>query len=142
MRQSQPVKNSSTEHSLDLAACELNMHRASVRAVGLELGAIQFREQRVDFRHLEHAPNSNRAMTCQLLQPILERCLAAAAKARIAHAFDHVAEQLRAAFRPEHGRRALEQHGGWPERLDVEAHRAQLTERAMHLRCTSGVQLY
>ena len=57
------------------------MHRAPVRAVGLELGAIQFREQRMDFRQLEHSPDSNRAVTRELLEPILERGLAAAAKA-------------------------------------------------------------
>jgi hypothetical protein len=35
------------------------MHRAAVRAVGLELGAIQIGEQRMDFSKLEHAPDSN-----------------------------------------------------------------------------------
>src|SRR5208337_370458 len=140
-RQAAPLKNSSPKHSLDLPASELNVHRPSVWAVGLELRAIQFREQRMDFRRLEHASHSNRAMTRELLQPILERSLASTAKACIAHALDHVAEQLRAAFGSEHRGRALEQQSGRPERLDIEAHRAQLAQRAMHLRRARGIQL-
>src|SRR5271168_378112 len=117
------------------------MHGPSVRAVGLELRSIEFREQRMDFRELEHAADTDRSVTRELLQPILEGSLAAAAKARVAHALDHVAEQFRTAFRPEHRRRTLEQKCGWPERLDLEAHRTYFSDSGMNLRCASGVQL-
>src|SRR5580693_1285773 len=109
------------------------MHRASVRAVGLELSAIKFSEQRMDFGWLEQAADADRAVTRELLQPILERSLAAAAKAGfvVAHAFDHIAEEFGAAFRAEHCGRALKQERRGSERLDLEAHRAQLAKRAM-----------
>src|SRR5580704_12200621 len=97
----------------------------------------------MDFGRLEHAADADRAVTRELLQPILECGLAAAAKARfvVAHAFDHIGEELGAAFGAEYRGRALEQQRRGSERLDLEAHRAQLAERAVHLRRARGIQL-
>src|SRR5258708_38335411 len=87
----------SAEHPLDLPASKVDVHWASVRAVGLELGAIEIRQQRMDFGELEYPADSHRAVTGELLQPVVERCLAVAAKSSVAHALDHVGKQLRAA---------------------------------------------
>src|ERR1700676_5284717 len=100
--------DSSAKHPLDLSACEIDMHRAAVRAVSLELSAIEIGEQLTNFPLLERAPDSDRTVTRELLEPFLERALARRAKPVLAHAIEHVGEQLRAAFRTEDRRGSLE----------------------------------
>jgi len=50
----QMSENSSPEHPLELGTAELNMHRATMRAVGLEFGAVELLQERCDFARIEH----------------------------------------------------------------------------------------
>src|SRR5580658_9545674 len=102
------------------------MDRAAVRTIGLELGAIQISEQRVNFARLQDASDADRAVAGELLEQILEGILTAHREAALAHALQHVREQLGTVARTEHGGRALQQERSRPERLDLEAHRAEL----------------
>jgi catechol 2,3-dioxygenase-like lactoylglutathione lyase family enzyme len=70
------------------------MDRAAVRTVGLELGAVEFREQLRDFALLKCASGPHRAMTRQRLEGILERGLPMIAKTLRARAFDHFAFEV------------------------------------------------
>src|SRR5882672_10427223 len=54
-----PRRQLSAEHPFDLPATEMNVDRASVRAVGFEFGAIEVGEQRMDFRELENAADAD-----------------------------------------------------------------------------------
>src|SRR5271163_692646 len=95
---------SSAKHPLDLPAREIDVHRAAMRAVGLELRAIEVRQQFANFPLRERAPDPHRTMTRELLEPFFERAFARRAKTILAHAVEHVRQKLRAGFSAEHRR--------------------------------------
>ena len=108
------VHRLAAEQPLDLSAAQVNMHRAAMRAVGLELGAVESSSSAEISGGREHAADAHRAMAGELLQQFLERASAACANDRLRPCVDHVGQQPRAAFGAEDRRRALEQQRGGP----------------------------
>src|SRR5262245_54421905 len=87
------VRRSSSEHALDLAAGEADMHRAAVRAVGLKRRAVEVDQQRLDLGILEHPADPHRAVAGQLLKQGLEPLRAAPLSAAVPDTFDHIGEE-------------------------------------------------
>src|SRR5208337_4449189 len=67
---------STPEHPLDLTASELDMDRAAVGTIGLELGAVKLGQKLADLTLFKHAADSHRAVTSELLETIIESLLA------------------------------------------------------------------
>src|SRR5262249_14842717 len=84
----------------------------------------------------------HRAMTGELFKQLFESRVATETPFALAHTVNHVGEQPCSAFGSENRRGPLQQKRSWAERLDLEAHRAQVRNRCLDLRGPRRIQFY